>query len=60
MEYIYVAMLLHKLGKPVNEENVKKVLSLAGLEKKRLRNKFVGDGVEVISLIVSESALLTT
>lgn len=31
MEYIYAAMLLHKSGQPVNEENVKKVLTAAGI-----------------------------
>jgi len=32
MEYIYAALLLHKLGKDVNEENVKKVVVAAGQE----------------------------
>ena len=32
MEYIYAALLLHKLGKEVNEENVKKVVVAAGQE----------------------------
>jgi len=32
MEYIYAALLLHKLGKDVNEENLKKVISAAGAE----------------------------
>ena len=32
MEYVYAALLLHKLGKPVNEENIKKVLQAAGAE----------------------------
>lgn len=32
MEYIYVALLLHKLGKDVNEENVKKVVAATGIE----------------------------
>jgi len=31
MEYIYAAMLLHKAGQPVNEDNVKKVLTAAGV-----------------------------
>jgi len=32
MEYIYAALLLHKLGKEVNEENVKKVVVATGEE----------------------------
>ena len=32
MEYIYAALLLHKLGKEVDEENVKKVVAAAGTE----------------------------
>jgi large subunit ribosomal protein L12 len=30
MEYIYTALLLHKLKQPVNEDNVKKVMTAAG------------------------------
>lgn len=32
MEYVYGALLLHKLGQPVNEENLKKVISATGAE----------------------------
>ena len=32
MENIYAALLLHKIGKDVNEENVKKVVVAAGSE----------------------------
>jgi len=32
MEYTYAALLLHKLGQEVNEENVKKVVAAAGVE----------------------------
>ena len=32
MEYVYAALLLHKLGKEVNEENVKSVVVAAGAE----------------------------
>jgi large subunit ribosomal protein L12 len=32
MEYIYAALLLHKLGQNVNEENIKKVVVAAGLQ----------------------------
>jgi len=30
MEYVYAALLLHRLGKEVNEENLKKVISSVG------------------------------
>lgn len=30
MEYIYGALLLHKLGHPVNEENLRKVIHATG------------------------------
>jgi large subunit ribosomal protein L12 len=32
MEYVYGALLLHKLGKEVNDENLKKVVSAAGAD----------------------------
>lgn len=32
MEYVYAALLLHKLGKPVNEENINKVFQSTGTE----------------------------
>jgi len=32
MEYIYGALLLHKLGQPVNEDNLKKVISATGAQ----------------------------
>ena len=30
MEYVYAALLLHKLGKPVNEENLTSVVKATG------------------------------
>jgi large subunit ribosomal protein L12 len=32
MEYVYAALLLHKSGKEINEENLKKVVSATGVE----------------------------
>ncbi len=32
MEYIYAALLLHKLGKEVNSEHLKKIIAAAGEE----------------------------
>lgn len=39
MEYIYAAMLLHKAGKEINEDNVKKVLAGAGVKADEARVK---------------------
>jgi large subunit ribosomal protein L12 len=30
LEYVYAALLLHKLGKPVTEENIKNIMTAAG------------------------------
>lgn len=30
MEYVYAALMLHRLGKEINEENLKKVVEAAG------------------------------
>jgi large subunit ribosomal protein L12 len=32
MEYVYAALLLHKLGKAINDEHLKKVISATGVE----------------------------
>jgi len=32
MEYLYGALLLHKLSQPVNEENLKKVIEATGVQ----------------------------
>jgi len=39
MEYVYAALLLHKLKKEVNEENVKKIIKAAGTEPDEIRTK---------------------
>jgi len=61
MEYIYAALLLHKLGKPVSEENINRVLKSIDSEI---------DESKVKSLVISlkdvdidkelESAVITT
>lgn len=33
MELVYAAMLLHKAGKPISEENVKRILDASGVKK---------------------------
>lgn len=32
MEYIYAALLLHKLGKEIDEDSIKKIITSAGTE----------------------------
>ena len=39
MEYIYAAMLLHKAGKEINEENLSQVLTAAGINVDAVRVK---------------------
>jgi large subunit ribosomal protein L12 len=48
MEYIYGALLLHKLKQPVNEDNLKKVISATGASV---------DVAKVKSLIVALSGV---
>ena len=39
MEYVYAALMLHKLKQPVSEDNVKKVISAAGAQPDEIRVK---------------------
>jgi large subunit ribosomal protein L12 len=39
MEYVYAALLLHKLGKPVDEAGIKRVLEAAGAQVDEARVK---------------------
>lgn len=39
MEYVYAALLLHKLGKEINEENVEKVIKATGTDPDMVRVK---------------------
>lgn len=41
MEYVYAAMLLHKAGKEINEDNVSNVLKAAGITANSVRVKAI-------------------
>lgn len=50
MEYVYAALLLHKSGKEVNEENVKKVLTAAGITVNEARVKSMIAALEGVNI----------
>ena len=50
MEYIYSAMLLHSAGKKVTEENVKKVLTAAGVKADDAKIKALTASLEGVDI----------
>jgi len=62
MEYIYSAMLLHSAGKEINEANVKKVLTAAGVKADDARIKALTaslEGVDIEEAIKNAAAVPT-
>ena len=60
MEYIYAALLLHKLEQPVNEENVKKVVAATGskVDEAKVKTLIVSlQGVDIASELENASAV---
>lgn len=57
MEYIYSAMLLHSAGKKITEENVKKVLTAAGVKADDARIKALTASLEGVNI---EETIKTT
>ncbi|HTZ41921.1 MAG TPA: 50S ribosomal protein L12 [Candidatus Omnitrophota bacterium] len=58
MEYVYAALLLHKLGKQVDEEHVKKVVSAAGadIDESKIKSLVVSlKGVDIDKELESAS-----
>jgi len=56
MEYIYSAMLLHSAGKKITEENVKKILTAAGVKADDAKIKALTASLEGVNI---EDALKT-
>ena len=60
MEYVYGALVLHAAGKPVTEDNLKKVLTAAGVKVDDTRVKALTaslEGVDIAKAIESAVAL---
>ncbi|UCD20747.1 MAG: 50S ribosomal protein P1 [archaeon] len=60
MEYIYGALLLHKLGKEVNEENLKKVVEATGAQVDETKVKSVIASLKDVDIdkVLSEAATM--
>lgn len=60
MEYIYAALLLHKLGKTVDEHSLKSVLKGAGVEADEAKLKTLLaalNGVDITAELANASAI---
>ena len=60
MEYIYGALLLHKLGQPVNESSLKKVISATGadVDEAKVKSLIVSlQGVDISAELENASAI---
>ncbi len=50
MEYVYAALLLHKLGKPVNEENLSKVVKATGAAPDEVKIKALASALGEVNI----------
>lgn len=60
MEYIYAALLLHKLGQSVTEDSMKKVISAAGVQVDDAKVKTLLaalNGVDITAELANASAV---
>jgi large subunit ribosomal protein L12 len=59
MEYVYAALLLHKAGKPVDENGVTSVLKAAGVEVNEARVKALVAALEGVNIeeAISKAAI---
>ncbi len=48
--YMYAALLLHKAGKPINEENLTNVVKAAGVQAEQVRVKALASALSEINI----------
>ena len=63
MEYLYACLLLHKLGKPIDEEHLKKVVAATGANVDEAKVKVVVaslNGVDIDKELASASLAMAT
>ncbi|ASJ15639.1 50S ribosomal protein P1 [Thermococcus chitonophagus] len=59
MEYVYAALLLHSVGKEINEENLKAVLQAAGVTPDEARIKALVAALEGVNIdeVIEKAAM---
>jgi large subunit ribosomal protein L12 len=50
MEYVYAALLLHKLGKPINEENLTNVVKASGATPDAVKVKALASALSEVNI----------
>ncbi len=50
MEYVYAALLLHKLGKPVSEENLTSVVKATGVAPDEVKIKALASALSEVNI----------
>jgi len=50
MEYVYAALLLHNAKQPINEDNVKKVLTAAGVSPDQAKAKALVSALDGVNI----------
>ncbi len=48
--YMYAALLLHKAGKPINEENLTSVVKAAGVQVEQVRVKALASALSEVNI----------
>ena len=50
MEYVYAALILHKMGKPVNEENLTSVVKATGSDPDTVKIKALASALSELNI----------